>query len=151
VPITAQAGYSRMIGDDIEYKLTDLERTIIPDFPYDGDDFRAFQVEGDSMEYVNENGKIDGLPSGMWVLGQRVPQEDWQENLALYRIHIVVFPRQVFVKRLLQDNPNQIILDSDNDMFPQERVDLSEVKEIWYVVRKLDWNMPPPRRKEINV
>jgi len=151
VPVTAQAGYGKMIGDDIEYKLSDLERTIIPDFPYDGDDFRAFQVEGDSMEYVNEAGKIDGIPSGMWVLGQRVPQEDWRENLSLYRIHVVTFPRQVVVKRLLQDNPDQIILDSDNEMFPQERRNLSEVKEIWYVVRKLDWNMPPPRRKEITV
>lgn len=151
VPIGAQAGYSRAMHDDYALLVDQLERMTIPDFPYDGDEFRAFQAEGDSMEFVNKFGMVDGIPSGMWVMTQRVPQEDWAKNLQLYRIHVVVFQRQIVIKRILQDNPNEIVLHSDNPLYPQERKSLEDVKEIWYVVRKLDWNMPPPVRIEINV
>lgn len=151
VPVKAQAGYARMLGDDFAILMDQLERIAIPNFPYDGEEFRAFEVEGDSMEYVNEQGHIAGIPSGMWVVGQRVPQEDWAENLARFRIHVIVFARQILIKRILQDNSTEIILHSDNDLYPQERRALEDVKEIWYVVRKLDWDMPPPRRIEINV
>lgn len=150
VPIKAQAGYARMLHDDFAVFMDQLDRVIIPDFPYDGDDFRMFQVEGDSMEYVNENGRVAGLQNGIWVVGQLVPQEDWRENLSLYRVHVIVMARQCLIKRVLQDNPDEIILHSDNEeMHPQERIKLADVKEIWYVVRKLDWDMPPPRRIEI--
>lgn len=151
VPIKAQAGYARMLHDDYSVLIDQLERLVIPNFPYDGEDFRAFEVEGDSMEYVNEGGQIDGLPSGMWVVAQRVPQEDWRDNLSKYRVHVVVFARQIVIKRILQDNPDEIILHSDNPAFQQERRSLADVQEIWYVVRKMDWNMPPPRRIEIAV
>lgn len=151
VPIAAQAGYTRMMGDDFAMFAHELDRVYLPGFPYDGDNFRLFQVEGDSMEYVNETGQIAGLQSGFWVVGEAVPSEDWQKNLRPYRIHVVVLAREILIKRILQDNEDEIVLHSDNELYEQFRVRLEDVKEIWYVVRKLDWNMPPPRRIEIKV
>lgn len=149
VPIKVQAGYSKNIDNPVFEK--DLERIYFPNSPYDGDDYRYFQMEGTSMEYVDENGKPAGLPDGTWILAERVPQEDWQSNLRKYYVHVVVTTDRLTIKRILQDNDTEIVLHADNDEYGQERLPLSEVREIWIFKRKLDWNAPPPRKIEINV
>jgi hypothetical protein len=41
---------------------------------------------------------------------------------------------------------------SDNEEFyPQFTMKKSEIKELWLVKRKIDWDMPPPKRFEIKV
>lgn len=149
VPIKAQANYAKNIFNTVY--LEDLERFYFPNNPYDGDRYRFFEMEGDSMEYIDENGRVAGLPHGSWIIAEEVPQEDWRHNLRKYYVHVIVTNSRITIKRILQDNDHEIVLHADNDVYGQERIPLSEVKEIWIFKRRLDWNAPPPRRIEINV
>lgn len=149
VPIKAQANYAKNIFNPVY--LNNLERFYFPNNPYDGDKYRFFQMEGDSMEYIDENGKVAGLPDGSWIIAEEVPQEDWRHNLRKYYVHVVVTNSRITIKRILQDNDADIVLHADNELYGQERIPLSEVKEIWIFKRRLDWNAPPPRKIEITV
>lgn len=149
LPIKVQAGYARHLTDPV-YR-SEMERVYFPNSPYDGDDYIYAQMEGDSMEYINEFGKPAGLEDGAWIIAQRVPQEDWAENLRTFYVHVVVTSTRLTIKRILQDNNKEIVLHADNEIYPQERISLSDVREIWIFKRKLDWNAPPPRKIEITV
>lgn len=150
VPIKAQANYSRHF-DNVVFQ-NQLERIYIPNSPYDGNDFRYFQVEGDSMEYVDERtGMVSGISDGSWVIAERIPKEDWSENLRKFYVYVIVTDSRITIKRILQDNPHEIVLHADNEIYGQERISLDEINEIWMFKRKLDWNAPPPRRIDIKV
>ncbi|MFA6058911.1 MAG: LexA family transcriptional regulator [Taibaiella sp.] len=150
VPIKAQANYTKHF-DDTVYQ-SELDRIYFPNSPYDGDNYRFFQVEGDSMEYIDETtGKVSGIEDQSWVLAEKVPKEDWKENLRLYYVYVIITKNRITLKRILQDNPNEIVLHADNELYGQERIPLNEVLEIWIFRRKLDWSAPPPRRIQIKV
>jgi transcriptional regulator with XRE-family HTH domain len=149
VPIMAQANYSRHY-DDVVYK-NQLDRIFFPNSPYDGDDFRYFQIEGDSMEYVDETGRVSGIADGSWIIAERIPKEDWQRNLRQYYVYVIVTDSRITIKRILQDNEEELVLHADNELYGQERLAINEIKEIWIFKRKLDWNAPPPRKIEIKI
>ena len=150
VPIKAQANYSKHFNDVVFQNQ--LERIYIPNSPYDGDNFRYFQIEGDSMEYLDEQtGRPAGLEHGAWIIGEKVPPEDWSHNLRKYYVYIIVTDSRITIKRVLQDNHKEIVLHADNELYGQERISLDKIKEIWIFRRKLDWNAPPPRKIEITV
>lgn len=141
VPIAAQAGYSRNFTDPVF--INQLDRLYIPGLPYKGDNYRYFDVEGDSME--------PGLQEGMQVIGELVPQEFWKDASDYY-IHVIVLENRICIKRIFKKNSTHWVLISDNeDLYPQELLPLESVKEVWHVKRKLDWRMTPPKQFEIKV
>jgi hypothetical protein len=149
LPVKVQGGYSLHYKDPIF--INDLSRTYIPNNPYDGEDFLMAEMEGDSMEYIDDHGRPAGIPAGSWMIFERVPQELWQTGLKKFYVHLVVTDTLFTIKRILQDKPDEIVLHPDNDLYFQQRVHLKDVKQIWIMKRRLDWNAPPPRKIEINV
>lgn len=150
LPIRVQGGFTRHFSDPVFWK--DLERVFIPGMPYDGDEYLWAEMEGDSMEYIDPNtGLAAGIPDRAWCIYQRVPQEYWRRGLRQFYVYLVITETRFTVKRILQDNDEEIVLSPDNDQYPQERVHLSEVQGIYIFKRKLDWNAPPPRKHEIKV
>ncbi|MEZ5018373.1 MAG: S24 family peptidase [Flavipsychrobacter sp.] len=142
VPIMAQAGYSKHYLDP---KFVDeLEVMNIPNMPYRGDKYRVFEVSGDSMEPT--------LKEGFHVVGESVEPEYWNSTAQFY-IYVVVTEDRIMVKRLYRKEGNEIfVCISDNEEFyPQFALHRSEIKELWLVKRKIDWEMPPPKRFEITV
>jgi len=141
VPIAAQAGYSKNFQDPVF--IDQLERLFVPGLPYKGDDYRYFEVEGDSM--------YPTLEEGMQVIGQLIPQEYWQDISNFY-IHVIVKDTQILIKRLFKKDANTFVMISDNEeMYPQEKINIEDVKELWLVKRKLDWRMTPPKHFNITV
>lgn len=142
VPIAAQAGYAKHFTSQIF--ISDLERLYIPGLPYKGDEYRYFEVEGDSMEPT--------IKAGMQVIGQRIPPEYWKD-LQDYYIHVIVTNSQVMIKRLmrLNDGKRLVAISDNEEMYPQFDIQISTIKELWVVKRLLDWRMPPPKKFEITI
>lgn len=141
VPIMAQAGYSKHYLDP---KFVDeLEVMNVPNMPYRGDRYRVFEVSGDSMEPT--------LKEGFHVVGEFVDPDYWNSTAQFY-IYVVVTEDRIMVKRLYRKDEESYVCISDNEEFyPQFVLPKSEIKELWLVKRKIDWEMPPPKRFEINV
>lgn len=141
VPVMAQAGYSQHYLEP-RY-LNELEQVKIPNMPYKGDRYRVFEVSGDSMEPT--------LKEHFYVVGEFVAPEYWNSTAQFY-IYVVVTLDRIMVKRLYRQDEASFILISDNEEFyPQFRLHKSEIKELWLVKRKIDWEMPPPKRFEIKI
>lgn len=151
LPIKVQGGFSLHYNDPVYW--SQLDRIYIPGLPYDGDDYLWAEMEGDSMEYIDERtGQLAGIHDRVWCIYQKVPQEFWRTGLRKFYVHLVITRTGLFtVKRILQDNPDEIVLSPDNPLYNQERIHLKEVLAIYIFKRKLDWNAPPPRKIEINV
>lgn len=141
VPVLAQAGYSQHYLDATY--LNELEQVKIPNMPFRGDRYRVFEVSGDSMEPT--------LKEHFYVVGERVAQEYWDSTAQFY-IYVVVTIDRIMIKRLYRADSESFILISDNEEFyPQFRLKKSEINELWLVKRKIDWDMPPPKRFEIKI
>lgn len=141
VPIMAQAGYSKHYLDP---KFVDeLEQMKVPNMPFKGDRYRVFEVSGDSMEPT--------LKEHFHVVGEMVEDAFWNSTAQFY-IHVVVTQDRIMVKRLYRKDDETFVLISDNEEFyPQFTMKKTEIKELWLVKRKIDWEMPPPKRFEITV
>lgn len=141
VPIRAQAGYAKHFTDPVF--LEQLERVQTPNAPYHGDSYRYFQVEGDSM--------LPTFSDKMDVLAHRVEPERWLTIKDFY-VYVIVFDSQILIKRVYKKSDTEYILISDNEeMYPQEKIKVRDIKELWEVKRKLDFNMAPPKRFEIKI
>ena len=139
VPIAAQAGYTQHFHETLF--LSQLERVYIPGFPYRGDSYRIFEVAGDSMEPT--------LKEGYFIVGEKVESDHWH-TIADFYIYAIVTEDRCMVKRLVKRNGDFVAI-SDNEFHPQFVLKAVEVKELWYVKRKIDWEMPPPKRFEVTV
>lgn len=139
VPISAQAGYTQAFTDPVY--LNQLERVYMPGFPYRGEKFRIFEVAGDSMEPT--------LKEGYYVVGEKVEHDYWN-TIADFYIYVIITEDRCIVKRLVKKGTDFVAI-SDNEFHPQFILKSEEIKEIWNVKRKIDWEMPPPKRFEVTV
>lgn len=141
VPIMAQAGYSKHY---LEPTFTaELEQMHLPNLPYRGDRYRAFEVSGDSMEPT--------LKEGFLIVCEKVEPDFWKST-AQYYVYVVVTEDRIMVKRLFRKDDKTYVCISDNEEFyPQFLLPMKEIKELWLVKRKIDWDMPPPKKFEITV
>ena len=59
-------------------------------------------------------------------------------------IHVVVTNDTVLVKRLVNkaETEHKMYLISDNEAYPEQALDIDEIKEIWFVKSKLSSYMP---------
>lgn len=141
VPVFAQAGYSKHYLDP--KFVSELEQVRIPNMPFKGDKYRVFEVSDDSMEPT--------LKEHFHVVGELVDPEFWDSTAQFY-IHVVVTEERIMVKRVYRKDKEWFVLISDNEEFyPQFKLHRAEIKELWQVKRKIDWEMPPPKRFEITV
>lgn len=141
VPVAAQAGYA------VHYTeprfLSDLETINLPNMPYKGRRYRVFEVSGDSMEPT--------LREHFHVIGEKIEPEFWNST-AQYYIYVIVTLDQILIKRLFRKDEEHYVLISDNkDFYPQFIMQRKDIKELWLVKRKMDWEMPPPQKVEIEV
>lgn len=140
VPIAAQAGYAKHFTDNVF--VSDLERIYLPGLKYSGDNYRYFEVEGDSM--------LPTMVEGMQVIAQKVEQTYWKEIIDYY-VYVVVTNTQVMIKRLYKLDEKHFVVISDNEeLYPQFKIEIRTIRELWLVKRKLDWEMPPPKQFQIN-
>lgn len=122
------------------YPIRHLEPSFIKPLPafklpgaqFRNSQFRAFEVEGDSMS--------ETLEHGSWVIASLL--DDYKSIKDGY-IHVVVTESEVSVKRLLNrvDDRGAIVLQSDNHQYPPRQINYEEVKELWLVKANIGFNL----------
>jgi len=141
VPIAAQAGYSNRYHDPLY--IYNLEKTSLPGFPYKGERYRVFDVKGDSMEPTYKE--------GYHLVCERIEQDQWHQ-IANFYIYVIVLESDILVKRLFRKDAENFVAISDNEeYYPQFLIPVKDIKELWLVKRKIDWEMAPPRKFEIKI
>ncbi|MEX6689245.1 helix-turn-helix domain-containing protein [Danxiaibacter flavus] len=141
VPISAQAGYSKHYLNPVFVKS--LQKIYIPGMPYRGERYRIFEVDGDSMEPT--------LKQGYHVFCEFVEHESY-DHIANFYVYVVVTEDRIMLKRLFKKSATEFAVISDNEEFyPQFVLHIGDVKELWQVKRKMDWEMAPPKKFEVTV
>ncbi|RYD55852.1 MAG: LexA family transcriptional regulator [Sphingobacteriales bacterium] len=155
VPVAAQAGYIQHFLDPVF--IEDLQTFDMPGMPYYGPNYRLFQVSGDSMEVYNKVNRPEGLSDGMWVIAKKIEPEYWHQTFDFF-VHVIVTDTRIMIKRLKREkyeaHPDRyyfVCISDNEDVYPQFTLDPSEIRELWEVERKIDWNMAPPKRFEITI
>ena len=88
---------------------------------------------------------------GYFVVCERVEKEMWH-TIPDYYAYVVITSEQVLLKRIFKKSDTVFIMISDNEEFyNQFTLKISDIREIWQVKRKMDWEMAPPKRFEINI
>ncbi len=137
VPLPAQAGYASELSDPTF--IQDLPTFSLPDYKYNVGTHRAFDVSGDSMEpTLFEGDKVicSFLEPGLWESGMK-------DNY----VYVLVSQSDVVVKRVhnFLASDKQIELFSDNNFYTPYRINLSDLREVWYVRAKISPFLPSPQ------
>lgn len=137
VPVPAQAGYAGQMTDPTF--IQDLPTYSLPDYKYKVGTHRSFDVAGDSMETT--------LFEGDKVICSYLEPTLWESSIKDNYVYVVVTRGDVLVKRVTNflKKEKQLELISDNTFYEPFRVDLGDVREIWYVRAKLSPFLPSPQ------
>ena len=145
VPVAAQAGYAKNFYDMAYIEKLDTY-PILPGVDPHGASWRYFQVQGESMEPT--------LKPDQFILTSQVIKEDWR-NVEHTYIYVIITGEGVIVKRLYKVKGKEywaaVSDNSDEHKYPQFRIYVKDVQELWKFRRKVDWDAPAPRKVEIKV
>ncbi len=124
VSIEAEAGYISSYNDPDYAHSLDLYR--LPG--YENGEYRIFMVEGDSM--------IPSIHPHDKVVCEKI---DNPASVVEGTLNVVISKSNIVVKRIYfwEQDRNMIVLKSDNQHYTEERLPLSEVKQMWAVRAKL--------------
>lgn len=140
VPIAAQAGYARSYSSGLY--LHQLQKFVLPGFPYRGEKYRVFEVKGDSMEPT--------FKEGYHLICERIEQEAWLQ-IAEFYAYIIVLESDIILKRLAFKDKEHFVAISDNEFYKQFLLSMKDIKELWLVKRKMDWEMAPGKKYKIEI
>jgi len=138
VSIPAQGGYGKGFGD-VEYIESLPTLPTIVDKNYKGK-YIIFEVEGDSMD----NNTRSSICDGDKILCREVRKELWCSKLHINDWYFVIVMKNdgITVKQIIEHDLecNKIVLHPLNQIFEDFEVDMSEVSEIYSVVKIIDRN-----------
>lgn len=137
VPVPAQAGYASEMSDPTF--IQDLPAFSLPDYKYKVGTHRSFDVSGDSMEPT--------LFEGDKVVCSYLEPTLWESSIKDNYVYVIVTRGDVVVKRLFNHikESKTLELHSDNEFYKPYTVNLSDVREIWYVRAKVSPFLPSPQ------
>ena len=139
VPIAAQAAYAH---SDASYQ-DKLERFVLPGFPLKGEHYRFFEVKDGSMEPEYKEGDI--------LVCEKVNLEP-QLQIVEYYPYIIVFQTDIILRRLaIIDEDRYAAQGEHKDFHRQSLVHRKDIKELWQVKRKMNWEMPVGKKFEIKI
>jgi DNA-binding XRE family transcriptional regulator len=125
VPIKAQAGYGEQITDPVfENQLT---KFFIPGSTYKDEEYRCFEIEGESMSPSYHNGDR--------VICSSIPQVYMHQALKDRMVYVIVTETSLVLKRIINNinKDKTILLISDNSLYEPKTIQAKEIKEIWRV------------------
>ncbi len=137
VPLTAHAGY----GGQIQSALfeSSLMKFQLPGSQYQNEEYRCFEIEGNSMtpSYI----------SGDYVICSSIPNVYFEQVLKNYKTYIIVTQDSIFLKRIINNLKinKSLMLISDNEAFEPFEIAQNEILEIWKVesvITKRDFPYP---------
>jgi transcriptional regulator with XRE-family HTH domain len=130
VPLKAAAGYATGYGD-IEF-IEDLPQVMlnIPEFR-SGFTRRLFQIEGDSML---------PLKQGTYIISRYV--QDWSALKPNQCVVVVTRHSGIVYKRFEEQNGHVFKFCSDNKLFHDIEIDVSDIQEIWLAEGYISTQIP---------
>lgn len=132
----AAAGYAQGIRD-VDY-VDRLPAFNLPGFT--NATFRAFEIEGDSMEPT--------LWQGDWIICTQLESID---QVREGYVHVVVMQDGSIVAKRAVRNEKGLILKSDNRAYTPYTVDLEDVFEIWKGVARITRYMSAPQNLDVRL
>lgn len=137
VPVPAQAGYAAEMTDPTF--IQELPHFTLPDYKYKIGTHRSFDVSGDSMEPT--------LFEGDKVICSYLEPTLWESGVKDNYVYVVVTRGDVVVKRAFNHLKDKQILElhSDNNFYEPYRLNLGDIREIWYVRAKISPFLPSPQ------
>ena len=137
VPVPAQAGYAGEMTDPTF--IQDLPTFTLPDYKYKVGTHRSFDVSGDSMEPT--------LFEGDKVVCSYLEPTLWESSIKDNYVYVIVTRGDVVVKRVMNNlkAEKQLELISDNNFYESYKVNIGDVREIWYVRAKISPFLPSPQ------
>ncbi len=125
VPINAQGGYGEQIDNPVFEK--DLEKFSIPGSNFNDEDYRCFEIEGESME--------PNFFKGDKVICTFIPNVYIAQGLRENGVYVVVTEDSILLKRIVNKikTDSIITLVSDNPSFQNRDLAFDAIKEIWRV------------------
>ncbi len=136
VPMPAQAGYA---GDSADPTFVqNLPTYTLPDYKYKVGTHRSFDVHGDSMEPT--------LFEGDKVVCSYLEPSLWESAIKDNYVYVIVTRGDVLVKRVFNrlKDKKQLVMVSDNNFYEPYPIELSDIREIWYVRAKISPFLPSP-------
>lgn len=135
VPMAAHAGYAEQFTDPVF--LSDLVSFSLPDYKFQHGTYRCFDVVGDSME--------PSLYAGDKVVCSQVDLSFYRSAIRANHVYVVIMEDGVVVKRVIGgSDAKSIKCISDNDYYTPFDIEISEIKELWYVEVKISPFLPSP-------
>lgn len=144
VPVKAQAGYA---SDMLEAEfIEELPSYTLPDYNYKVGTHRSFDVAGDSMEPT--------LSEGDRVICSYIDHFQWESSIKNNHVYVIVTKGDVLVKRVLNNirRHRHLMLLSDNDFYPEIRLNVNEIREVWVVRTKITtFSHLPPDKTPVSI
>lgn len=137
VPVPAQAGYA---GEHVDPTfIQDLPTFTLPDYKYKVGTHRAFDVAGDSMEPT--------LFEGDKVVCSFLEPTLWESAIKDNYVYVIITRADVMVKRVnnFLKTEKQLEIISDNAYYEPARINLGDIREMWYVRAKISPFLPSPQ------
>lgn len=134
IPYEIQEEYPSFFED--ETFLNQLPKYHFPDQKFSRGEFRCFDVTGDNMEPT--------LFSGEKVICCQVCIKNINSTLRKNYVYVIVAQNNIYIKRIESVVENDIILKSDNGYYEKDKLNMSEVKEVWLITNKISPFMPSP-------
>lgn len=129
VPVPAMAGYAAEVMDaDFVNELPSYQ---LPGYDYQYGTFRSFDIAGDSM--------IPYLQPGDKVVCRFIEPRDWITSIRDHHVYVIVSRGNVVVKRVINNlhRHRHLLLVSDNDEFKSYRLNVNDIREVWYVKTRI--------------
>lgn len=83
------------------------------------------------------------------VLCSLYDYEDWEDvDLEIY---VIVYNTEVVIKRLAFDKGDFVFVSENEEEYPQRRIPIDHVKELWKVRRVINAQLKPSKRFKITV
>lgn len=137
VPIPAQIGYASDLGNPTF--IQNLPSYTLPDYKYKVGTHRSFDVAGDSMEST--------LFEGDKVICSYLEPALWETSVKNNYVYVVITQGDILIRRV-QDkvkSDKSLMLMADNMYYEPIEVQLTDIKEIWYVRAKISPFLPSPQ------
>lgn len=137
VPVPAQAGYAAEMNSPTF--VQELPTYTLPDYKYKTGTHRSFDVAGDSMEPT--------LFEGDKVVCSFLEPSHWESSIKQNYIYVIVTRGDVVVKRItsLLNEQKKLELSSDNAFYQPYQLNLTDIREIWYVRARISPFLPSPQ------
>jgi hypothetical protein len=136
VPIPAQPGYASEPGNSSFTK--DLPTFSLPDYKYKVGTHRSFDMAGDNMEPT--------LFEGDKVVCSFLDPTLWLSSVKTNYVYVIITRAEVLVRRVksVLKEEKQLELFSDNSFYPEHKLKVGDINEIWYVRAKISPFLPSP-------